>query len=98
LHPDNVKAQISGAAIFGLTAALRGNITLKDGIVQQSNFNDYGLMTMAECPQFETVIINSGEALGGIGEVGVPPIAPALGNAIFAATGKRLRSLPFSLV
>ena len=98
LHPDNVKAQISGAAIFGLTAALKGSITLKDGIVQQSNFNDYGLLTMAECPQFETVILNSGEALGGIGEVGVPPIAPALGNAIYAATGKRLRSLPFSLV
>ena len=97
LHPDNVGAQISGAAIYGLTAALKGNITLKDGIVQQSNFNDYGLMNMAECPQFETVIINSGAALGGIGEVGVPPIAPALGNAIYAATGKRLRSLPFSL-
>ena len=97
LHPDNVKAQISGAAIYGLTAALKGNITLQDGIVQQSNFNDYGLMSMAECPQFETVIINSGVALGGIGEVGVPPIAPALGNAIFAATGTRLRSLPFSL-
>ncbi len=97
LHPDNVKAQISGGAIYGLTAALKGNITLKDGIVQQSNFNDYGLMNMAECPQFETVIINSGAALGGIGEVGVPPIAPALGNAIFSATGKRLRSLPFVL-
>ena len=97
LHPDNVKAQISGAAVYGLTAALKGNITLKDGIVQQSNFNDYALMSMAECPQFETVIINSGAALGGIGEVGVPPIAPALGNAIFAATGKRLRSLPFVL-
>ncbi len=97
LHPENVKAQISGAAIYGLTAALKGNITLKDGIVQQSNFNDYGLMNMAECPQFVTVIINSGAALGGIGEVGVPPIAPALGNAIYAATGKRLRSLPFIL-
>ena len=97
LHPENVKAQISGAAIYGLTAALKGNITLKDGIVQQSNFNDYGLMSIAECPQFEMVIINSGAALGGIGEVGVPPIAPALGNAIYAATGKRLRSLPFSL-
>ncbi len=97
LHPDNVKAQISGAAIYGLTAALKGNITLKDGIVQQSNFNDYSLMSMAECPQFETVIVNSGAALGGIGEVGVPPIAPALGNAIYAATGTRLRSLPFRL-
>ncbi len=97
LHPDNVKAQISGGAIYGLTAALKGNITLKDGIVQQSNFNDYGLMNMAECPQFDTMIVNSSAALGGIGEVGVPPIAPALGNAIYAATGKRLRTLPFSL-
>jgi isoquinoline 1-oxidoreductase beta subunit len=97
LHPDNVKAQIASAAVYGLTAALKGNITLRQGAVEQSNFNDYGLIGMAECPLFETVIINSGAALGGIGEVGVPPAAPALGNAIFAATGKRLRSLPFAL-
>ena len=95
MHPDNVKAQISGAAIFGITAALKSQITLKDGQVQQRNFDTFPLLNMAESPQFETVIVNSGEALGGIGEVGVPPIAPALGNAIFAATGKRLRSLPF---
>ena len=95
LHPENVKAQISGAAIYGLTAALKGKITLENGAVVQSNFHDYELLKMADCPQFETVIINSGAALGGIGEVGVPPIAPALGNAIFAATGKRLRNLPF---
>ena len=98
LHPENVKAQISGAAIYGLTAALKGKITLENGSVVQSNFRDYQLLTMAECPQFETVIINSGAPLGGIGEVGVPPVAPALGNAIFAATGKRLRSLPFVIV
>ena len=97
LHPDNVKAQISSAAIYGLTAALKGKITLKDGQVEQGNFNDYPLMSLAECPQFETVIVNSGEALGGIGEVGLPPVAPALANAIFAATGKRLRDLPFVL-
>jgi isoquinoline 1-oxidoreductase subunit beta len=97
LHPDNVKAQISGAAIYGLTAALKGNITLKEGQVEQSNFNDYPLLSLAESPQFETVIINSGEALGGIGEVGLPPVAPALANAIFAATGKRLRDMPFVL-
>jgi isoquinoline 1-oxidoreductase subunit beta len=98
LHPENVKAQISSAAIYGLTAALKGKITLKDGQVEQSNFNDYPLMSIAECPQFETVIVNSGEALGGIGEVGLPPVAPALANAIFAATGKRLRDLPLVLV
>ncbi len=95
LHPENVKAQISGAAIYGLTAALKGKITLENGAVVQRNFHDYELLKMADCPQFETVIINSGEALGGVGEVGVPPVAPALGNAIFAATGKRLRNLPF---
>jgi isoquinoline 1-oxidoreductase subunit beta len=97
LHPENVKAQISSAAIFGLTAALKGKITLKDGQVEQGNFHDYPMMTIAECPQFETVIVNSGEALGGVGEVGLPPIAPALANAIFAATGKRLRDLPLVL-
>ncbi len=97
LHPDNVKAQISGAAIYGLTAALKSQITLKDGQVQQRNFDTFPLLNMAECPQFETVIVHSGAPLGGIGEVGVPPIAPALGNAIFAATGKRLRGLPFVL-
>ena len=97
LHPENVKAQIASAAVYGLTAALNGNITLNQGVVEQSNFNDYRLMSMADCPQFETAIINSGEPIGGIGEVGLPPIAPALGNAIFAATGKRLRGLPFGL-
>jgi isoquinoline 1-oxidoreductase subunit beta len=97
LHPENVKAQISSAAIYGLTAALKGKITLKDGQVEQGNFHDYALMSLAECPQFETVIVNSGEALGGIGEVGLPPVAPALANAVFMATGKRLRSLPLVL-
>jgi isoquinoline 1-oxidoreductase subunit beta len=97
LHPENVRAQISSAAIYGLTAALKGKITLKDGQVEQGNFNDYSLMTLAECPLFETIIINSGEALGGIGEVGLPPVAPALANAVFMATGKRLRSLPLAL-
>ncbi|MBP6531249.1 MAG: xanthine dehydrogenase family protein molybdopterin-binding subunit [Burkholderiales bacterium] len=97
LHPDNVKAQIASAAIYGLTAALKGKITFNEGIVEQSNLHDYALLSMAECPAFETVIVNSGAALGGIGEVGLPPIAPALGNAIFAATGKRLRALPFVL-
>ncbi len=97
LHPENVKAQIASAAIFGLTAALKGQITLSEGVVQQSNFHDYPLLSMAECPPFETIIVDSDAPLGGIGEVGTPPAAPALGNAIFAATGKRLRSLPFAL-
>lgn len=97
LDPENVKAQIASAAIYGLTAALKGKITLKESQVEQSNFNDYGLLSLAEAPEFETVIVNSGEALGGIGEVGLPPVIPALGNAIFSATGKRLREMPFDL-
>jgi isoquinoline 1-oxidoreductase subunit beta len=97
LDPENVKAQIASAAIYGLTAALKGKITLKESQVEQSNFNDYGLLSLNEAPEFETVIVNSGEALGGIGEVGLPPVAPALANAIFAATGKRLREMPFTL-
>ncbi|TAG49674.1 MAG: xanthine dehydrogenase family protein molybdopterin-binding subunit [Betaproteobacteria bacterium] len=97
LHPDNTKAQISSGAIYGLSAALNAKITLKDGRVEQGNFNDYPMLNLAECPQFETVIVNSGEPLGGIGEVGLPPVAPALANAVFMATGKRLRDLPLSL-
>jgi isoquinoline 1-oxidoreductase subunit beta len=97
LHPENTKAQISSAAIYGLSAALKAKITLKDGRVEQGNFHDYPMLNLAECPQFETVIVNSGEPLGGIGEVGLPPVAPALANAVFMATGKRLRDLPLSL-
>jgi isoquinoline 1-oxidoreductase subunit beta len=97
LDPENVKAQISSAATYGLTAALKGKITLTQSVVDQNNFNDYPLLSMAEAPEFETVIVNSGEALGGIGEVGLPPVAPALANAIFNATGKRLREMPFVL-
>jgi isoquinoline 1-oxidoreductase subunit beta len=95
LDPENVKAQIASAAIYGLTAALKGKITLKESQVEQSNFNDYGLLSLAEAPEFETVIVNSGEALGGIGEVGLPPVIPALANAIFNASGRRLREMPF---
>lgn len=95
LDPENVKAQIASAAIYGLTAALKGKITLKESQVEQSNFNDYGLLSLAEAPEFETVIVNSGQPLGGIGEVGLPPVIPALANAIFNASGKRLREMPF---
>ncbi len=97
LDPRNVKAQIASAAIFGLTAALKPTVTLKDGAVQESNFHELPLLRLNECPVFETVIIDSGAPLGGVGEIGVPPLAPALGNAIFAATGKRLREMPFKL-
>ncbi len=95
LHPQNARAQIEGAIGFALTAALKSQITLKDGIVQQSNFHDFEILRLNEMPAVEVHFVQSDAMLGGIGEVGVPPLAPALGNAIFKATGKRLRALPF---
>jgi isoquinoline 1-oxidoreductase beta subunit len=81
---------------FGLTAAVRGEITLKNGAVMQANFNDYPALTLPEMPTVETYIVPSTAAPGGVGEPGTGPIAPSLGNAIYAATGQRLRSLPLS--
>lgn len=97
LDPQNVRAQVEGGAIMGFTAALKDAITLSEGQVMQGNFDDYPLMRLDECPVFETVIVDSDAALGGVGEIGVPPAAPALGNAVYKATGQRLRSLPFRL-
>jgi isoquinoline 1-oxidoreductase beta subunit len=94
VNPNTVEAQMESGIVFGLTAALRGEITLKNGRVQQSNFNNYPLLTLSEMPKVEVHIIQSQEPPSGVGEPGVPPIAPAIGNAIFAATGKRIRSLP----
>ena len=94
VNPDTVRAQIQSAIIFGLTAALRGEITLKGGRVEQSNFHDYPMLRMNETPAIEVYIVKSGEAPGGMGEAGTSAIAPALTNAIFAATGKRIRRLP----
>src|SRR5208282_3483416 len=94
VNPDTVKAQIEGAVIFGLTAALRGEITLANGRVQQSNFHDYPVLRIHECPEIEVQIVPSTDKQGGIGEPGVPCVAPAVANAIFAATGKRIRRLP----
>ncbi|HTB68961.1 MAG TPA: molybdopterin cofactor-binding domain-containing protein, partial [Steroidobacteraceae bacterium] len=96
VHPDNIRAQLEGGMAFGLTAAVRGEITLKNGAVMQANFNDYPALTLAEMPTVETYIVPSTAAPGGVGEPGTGPIAPALGNAIYAATGQRLRSLPLS--
>ncbi|HXC10161.1 MAG TPA: hypothetical protein VNV61_14615, partial [Steroidobacteraceae bacterium] len=87
-------AQMQGGLIFGLTAALHGNITIDKGRVQQSNFNDYRMMRINEASQIEVHLIQSGEAPGGIGETGVTAAPPALGNALYAATGIRLRRLP----
>ena len=94
VNPLTVEMQTESAVVYGLTAALYGEIGIKDGRVEQSNFHDYRMLRMAEMPRVETVIVPSGGFWGGVGETPVPPLAPALCNAIFAATGKRVRSLP----
>ena len=85
---------MQGGIVFGLTAALYGAITLKNGRVEQSNFNDYPMLAMREMPKVEGYIVQSDAPPSGVGEPGVPPIAPAVANAIFALTGKRIRRLP----
>ena len=94
VNPDTVKAQMEGGINFGLTAALKTEITLENGRVQQSNFNDYPMLRMFEAPAIEVFIVPSEKKPTGVGEPSVPPVAPALTNAIFAATGKRIRRLP----
>ena len=94
INPDTVRAQMEGAIVFGLTAALYGQITFEKGRVQQRNFHDYQVLRMNEMPVVEVHIVPSKEKMGGVGEPGVPPAAPAVCNAIFAATGKRIRRLP----
>jgi isoquinoline 1-oxidoreductase subunit beta len=94
VNPEIIRRQIEGSIVYGLSAALYGKITLKDGKVEQGNFHDYPVLRMSEMPKVEVHILPSTEAAGGIGEPGTPPIAPAVVNAIFAATGKRIRSLP----
>jgi isoquinoline 1-oxidoreductase beta subunit len=96
VNPRIVESQIQGGILYGLSAALWGNVTLRNGRVQQSNFNDYRVLRLNETPEIEVHIIPSDAAPGGVGETPVPPVAPAVCNAIFAATGKRLRSLPIS--
>ena len=97
INPDIVKKQIESGIIFGLSAALKGKIDFKNGAVIQSNFHDYPILTLAETPDIEVSIIDSGQSATGIGEPGLPPIAGAVGNGIFRATGKRYRDLPFDL-
>jgi len=94
VNPLSVELQTESAIVFGLTAALYGEITIKHGQVEQSNFHDYPMLRLADMPRVETVIVPSEGSWGGAGETPVPPLAPALCNAIFAATGKRIRSLP----
>jgi len=96
VNPDTIKAEMESGIVFGLSAALYGAITLKDGRVEQGNFDNYPLLRMNAMPRVEVHIIASSEPPGGVGEPGVPPIAPAVANALFAATGARLRSLPMT--
>jgi len=94
VNPDTVRAQLEGAVIFGITAALYGAITLKDGRVEQTNFDSYQMLRIDEAPAIEVHLVQNTEAPGGIGEPGTSAIVPAVANAIFAATGKRLRKMP----
>ncbi len=94
VNPDSLKAQMESSVSFGLGAAMQSEITFKDGKVVQSNFHDYQVMRMANMPKVEVYIVQSTEKMGGVGEPGLPPVAPAVTNAIFAATGKRIRTLP----
>ena len=94
VNPNIVRAQIEGAIIFGITAALYGAITLKDGRVEQANFDAYQMLRINEAPAIEVHIVQSSETPGGMGEPGTSAIVPAVANAIFAATGKRVRKLP----
>jgi isoquinoline 1-oxidoreductase beta subunit len=98
VNPAIVRAQMESGIVYGLSAALFGEITLKDGAVEQSNFTDYDAVRLADAPAMAVHIVDTGAAkLGGVGEPGTPPIAPAVANAVFAATGQRLRSLPLKL-
>jgi isoquinoline 1-oxidoreductase subunit beta len=96
VNPDIVTAQVESAVNYGLSAALTGKITIKDGSVEQGNFDSYTVLHMAEAPAIDVLAVDSDEAPTGIGELGVPGIAPAVANAVFAATGNRARSLPLS--
>jgi isoquinoline 1-oxidoreductase beta subunit len=98
VNPNLIRQQMEGAIVFGLSAALRGEITLDKGQVQQSNFNDYAPLRIHECPTIQVDIIPSHAAPSGVGEPGTPPIAPAVANALYALTGTRLRSLPLKIV
>lgn len=97
VNPEGIREQTEGAIIFGLSAALKTQITINNGAVEQSNFTDFDPIRINEAPPIEVYLAPSGDAAGGMGEPALPPLAPAVANAIFAATGQRLRSLPFQL-
>jgi isoquinoline 1-oxidoreductase beta subunit len=94
VNPDTVQAQIQSGVIFGVTAALYGEISLKNGRVEQSNFDNYQMLRINEAPAIEVHVVKSAQPPGGMGEAGTSGIVPAVANAVFAATGKRLRKMP----
>jgi len=96
VNPETIRAQMEGGIVFGISGALWGEITTKNGRVQQSNYDNYRVMRINEAPAIEVYLVDSGEAPGGIGEPGTAGVAPALGNAVFAASGKRVRQLPIA--
>ena len=96
VNPRIVESQLESGIVYGLTAALWGDVTLRGGRVQQRNFNDYRVLRLNELPLLDVHVITSDAKPGGVGEVAVPPVAPSVCNAIFAATGKRLRTLPIA--
>jgi isoquinoline 1-oxidoreductase beta subunit len=98
VNPDTIKAQVEGAVAMGITAAVKGGITFQNGQTRQSNYNDNPIIRIHEMPIVEThILAEGGEVIKGAGEPGLPPLAPALCNAIYAATGKRIRRLPFNI-
>jgi isoquinoline 1-oxidoreductase beta subunit len=96
IQPDSVTAQLESAVVYGLSAALIEELTVKDGAIQQSNFNDYPVLRMSDMPEIHTRIVTTDNPPAGMGEIGVVTVAPAIGNALFALTGRRLRALPMS--
>ncbi|MGY0582815.1 MAG: molybdopterin cofactor-binding domain-containing protein, partial [Paraglaciecola chathamensis] len=96
VNPDRVKSQQEGAMIFGLSIALMGEITIKEGAIEQSNYHDYTVLRMHQSPKIVTHIVESDAAPGGVGEPGVPPVAASVTNAIYHASGKRIRALPIN--
>jgi isoquinoline 1-oxidoreductase beta subunit len=97
VNPESVRAQAESAIIYGLSAALKNEITVKNGAIEQTNFDGYDPIRISEAPQIEVHLMKSKEEPGGMGEPALPPAAPAVANAIFAACGKRVRKLPFQL-
>jgi isoquinoline 1-oxidoreductase beta subunit len=97
VNPGIVAQQMESAVVFGLSAALYGRIDIEGGVVRQTNFPNYPVVLLAQTPLIETYLVPSSRSPGGVGEIGTPPLAPALANALFVLTGKRLRELPFVL-